>query len=77
MGAAAPLARLVFHDRRHEAGVFAYLNLGREEDPVFTIKTMLIQAQWPGASVDEITKQVTERIERKLEELEAWITRRA
>ena len=31
---------------------------------------MLIQAQWPGASVDEMSKQVTERIERKLEELD-------
>ena len=52
-------------------GVASYINLGREEDPSFTIKTMLIQAQWPGASVDEMSKQVTERIERKLEELEA------
>ena len=51
-------------------GVASYLNLGREEDPSFTIKTMLIQAQWPGASVDEMSKQVTERIERKLEELD-------
>ena len=34
------------------AGVFSYLNLGREEDPNFTIKTMIIQANWPGASVD-------------------------
>ena len=51
-------------------GVASYLNLGREEDPSFTIKTMLIQVQWPGASVDEVSKQVTERIERKLEELE-------
>jgi len=52
-------------------GVLSYLNLGREEDPSFTIKTMLIQVQWPGASVEEMSKQVTERIERKLEELEA------
>ena len=51
-------------------GVASYLNLGREEDPSFTIKTMLIQTQWPGASVDEMSKQVTERIERKLEELD-------
>ena len=51
-------------------GVASYLNLGREEDPSFTIKTMLIRTQWPGASVDEMSKQVTERIERKLEELD-------
>src|SRR5208283_5474080 len=36
-----------------------------------TIKTMVIQAQWPGASAEEITRQVTERIEKKLEELES------
>ena len=53
------------------AGVFAYLTLGREEDPSFTIKTMLVQANWPGASVEETTQQVTDRIEKKLEELES------
>ena len=53
------------------AGVMSYFNLGREEDPEFTIKTMLIQAQWPGASVDEMTSQVTDRIEKKLQELES------
>ncbi|RVD32990.1 efflux RND transporter permease subunit, partial [Mesorhizobium sp. M4B.F.Ca.ET.019.03.1.1] len=53
------------------AGVSAYLNLGREEDPAFTIKTMLIQANWPGASVNETVMQVTDRIEKKLEELDS------
>ncbi len=53
------------------AGFVAYLQLGREEDPAFTIKTMVIQAQWPGASPQEITRQVTDRIEKKLEELES------
>ena len=53
------------------AGVFSYLSLGREEDPAFTIKTMLIQANWPGASVDETITQVTDRIEKKLEELDS------
>lgn len=53
------------------AGVFSYLELGREEDPNFTIKTMVIQAQWPGASAQEVTRQVTDRIEKKLEELES------
>ena len=51
------------------AGLFAYINLGREEDPAFTIKTMLVTAQWPGATVEDTISQVTERIERKLEEL--------
>jgi multidrug efflux pump subunit AcrB len=53
------------------AGLFAYLQLGRQEDPDFTIKTMVIQAQWPGASPEELTRQVTDRIEKKLEELES------
>ncbi|MGX9142198.1 efflux RND transporter permease subunit [Mesorhizobium sp. 128a] len=53
------------------AGIFAYLNLGREEDPNFTIKTMVIQANWPGASVNETVRQVTDRIEKKLEELDS------
>jgi multidrug efflux pump subunit AcrB len=52
-------------------GFFTYQNLGREEDPSFTIKIMTISAAWPGASVEETTLQVTERIERKLEELES------
>jgi multidrug efflux pump subunit AcrB len=51
-------------------GAFAYLHLGREEDPNFTIKTMIVSAQWPGASADEVMNQVTDRIEKKLEELD-------
>jgi multidrug efflux pump len=53
------------------AGLFSYLQLGRAEDPDFTIKTMVIQAQWPGASAEEVTRQVADRIEKKLEELES------
>ncbi len=52
------------------AGLFSYLQLGRQEDPDFTIKTMVIAAQWPGASPEEVTREVTDRIEKKLEELE-------
>lgn len=51
------------------AGTMSYLALGREEDPSFTIKTMVINAQWPGASAEEVSRQVTERIEKKVEEL--------
>lgn len=53
------------------AGAGAYVSLGREEDPAFTIKTMIVQANWPGASVDETILQVTDRIEKKLEELDS------
>ena len=50
------------------AGVASYFRLGRNEDPNFTINTMVVQANWPGATLDDTLKQVTERIERKLQE---------
>ncbi|TAJ40190.1 MAG: efflux RND transporter permease subunit [Reyranella sp.] len=52
------------------AGIYSYQRLGREEDPSFAIKTMIVQARWPGATVEEMTNQVTDRIERKLQEVE-------
>lgn len=52
------------------AGLFAYGKLGREEDPPFTIKTMVVQVMWPGATISETLQQVTDRIEKKLEEIE-------
>jgi len=50
------------------AGVGSYFGLGRDEDPVFTIKTMVVQAAWPGATVEDTLTQVTDRLERKLQE---------
>ena len=50
------------------AGLLSYKRLGRNEDPDFTIKTMVVQAGWPGATVDETIKQITDRIEKKLQE---------
>ncbi len=50
------------------AGTFAFLKLGRAEDPVFTFRTMIVQAAWPGATLDETLEQVTERLERRLQE---------
>ncbi|MFI7855746.1 efflux RND transporter permease subunit [Pseudomonas promysalinigenes] len=52
-------------------GIFSYFNLGREEDPSFTIKTMVIQTRWPGATQAETLYQVTDRIEKKLEDLDS------
>ena len=51
------------------AGLFAYSTLGREEDPPFTIKSMVIKTIWPGATTLDTLEQVTDRIEKKLEEL--------
>jgi multidrug efflux pump subunit AcrB len=50
------------------AGIASYLRLGRNEDPDFTVKTMVVQAAWPGASVGDTLEQVTDRLERKLQE---------
>ena len=50
------------------AGVFSYLRLGRSEDPVFSIKTMVVQTSWRGASIGDTLLQITDRIEKKLQE---------
>ena len=50
------------------AGLLSYYRLGRNEDPAFTFRTMVVQAAWPGATLQETLDQVTERIERKLKE---------
>ena len=49
-------------------GVLSYSKLGQSEDPPFTFKAMVIQTQWPGATAEEVSRQVTERIEKKLME---------
>jgi multidrug efflux pump subunit AcrB len=50
------------------AGLSSYYRLGRNEDPAFTFRTMIVQAAWPGATLDDTVNQVTERLERKLQE---------
>ncbi len=50
------------------AGAFSYLQLGRSEDPPFTFKVMVVRTLWPGATAEDVSRQVTERIERKLME---------
>ncbi len=51
------------------AGAYSYLNLGRAEDPSFTIKTMVVNVAWPGATATEMQTQVADKIEKKLQEL--------
>ena len=51
------------------AGVYSYLNLGRAEDPSFTIKVMIVNVAWPGATANEMQTQVADKIEKKLQEL--------
>jgi multidrug efflux pump subunit AcrB len=50
------------------AGIWSYLRLGRSEDPDFTVKTMVVRAAWPGATVADTLEQITDRIESKLQE---------
>jgi multidrug efflux pump subunit AcrB len=50
------------------AGSSSYFRLGRSEDPAFTFRTMIVQAAWPGATLDDTLTQLTERLERKLQE---------
>ena len=49
-------------------GALSYTKLGQSEDPPFTFKAMVIRTLWPGASADEVARQVTDRIEKKLME---------
>ena len=50
-------------------GIFSYFQLGRLEDPDFTIKTAVIATQYPGASAEEVELEVTDRIELALQEM--------
>ena len=50
------------------AGVRAYFHLGQNEDPAFTVKTMVVRAYLPGATMEETLLQLTERLEKKLQE---------
>ena len=54
------------------AGVISYLNLGRAEDPDFTFKVMVVRTLWPGATAHEVERELTERIEKKLQET-PWV----
>ncbi|WP_251423693.1 efflux RND transporter permease subunit [Veillonella agrestimuris] len=50
-------------------GIFSYANIGRMEDPDFTMRTMVVGVSWPGASPEEMSEQVTDKLEEKLRDL--------
>lgn len=56
------------------AGLYAFLNLGRAEDPSFTIKQMTFVTTWPGATAQEMQDQVAEPLEKRMQELD-WYDR--
>ncbi|HZM33578.1 MAG TPA: efflux RND transporter permease subunit [Burkholderiales bacterium] len=49
-------------------GIAAYFQLGQREDPDFAFRAMVIRTAWPGATAEQVDRQVTDRIERKLQE---------
>src|SRR4051812_45757620 len=51
------------------AGIFAFLKLGRAEDPSFAIKTFTVAAVWPGATAQEMQDLVAEPLEKRMQEL--------
>ncbi|MBU9579371.1 efflux RND transporter permease subunit [Ralstonia mannitolilytica] len=54
-------------------GIFAYSKLGQDEDPPFTFRAMVVQAFWPGATAEQMSRQVTDKIEKALQEVPyAW-----
>src|SRR5437870_10431750 len=56
------------------AGVYAFLMLGRAEDPSFTIKNLTVTTVWPGATAREMQDLVAEPLEKRLQEL-TWYDR--
>ena len=50
-------------------GVAAYFQLGQDEDPPFTFRAMVVRAYWPGATAQQMAEQVTDKIERTLQEV--------
>jgi len=50
-------------------GAFAYFQLGQREDPDFTFRAMVIRSFWPGATAEQVDAQITDRIEKKLQEI--------
>lgn len=56
------------------AGLFAFVNLGRAEDPSFTVKVMTFATAWPGATAQEMQDQVAEPLEKRMQEL-TWYDR--
>lgn len=51
------------------SGLLTYTKLGQSEDPPFTFKLMLVHTTWPGASAQEVEQQITDKLEKKLQEV--------
>lgn len=50
-------------------GTWAFLSLGRAEDPSFTIRALVVSAYWPGATAEEVQSQLADRLEKRIQEV--------
>ena len=51
------------------AGIYAFLSLGRAEDPAFTVRVMVVSAIWPGATTEQLQLQQLDRLEKRIQEV--------
>jgi len=51
-------------------GAYAFVSLGRAEDPSFTVRVLMVSAEWPGATAQEMQDQVVDRLEKRIQEVE-------
>ena len=51
-------------------GVWAFVSLGRAEDPAFTVRVMVVSAVWPGATTEQMQRQMVDRLEKRIQEVE-------
>ncbi|MFO0773201.1 MAG: efflux RND transporter permease subunit [Nitrospiraceae bacterium] len=52
------------------AGAYSFISLGRAEDPAFTMRVLVVSALWPGATPEELERQVVDRLEKRIQEVE-------
>ncbi|MFN3582034.1 MAG: efflux RND transporter permease subunit, partial [Pseudomonas sp.] len=51
------------------AGLYAFMALGRAEDPMFSVRAMVVSATWPGASAEQMQQQVADPLEKRIIEV--------
>jgi hypothetical protein len=68
-GAAPSRADAVLHPGDRHRRRASFFKLGQREDPDFTFRAMVIRTLWPGATAEQVDRQITDRIEKKLQEV--------
>lgn len=52
-------------------GAYAFMTLGRAEDPAFTVRVMVVSVEWPGATAKQVQRQLVDRLEKRIQEVES------